>query len=546
MSGVAHRRTRPAPPTRRRERGSVLPLVAASMVVVVLCAALTIDLGRVSTLRRDLQNVADAAALDLVRMVDGRGAAAIVADPRWDGALVASLDRNGFERDAETTVAVRLGHHDVATDVFTEVVGEAVPSAVAVEVTDRVEHEMAPGGTTSSRRAVAAQTASAGIQVGSFAARLDSGRSALLAPLLGSALGVDAVSYAGLAGARVGLDGLATELDLSLASPEQLLATELDVVELVAAQAELLRRAGDVARATVLDQLAVRLPPSLDPVRLGDLLVLAPGGAAAAAATTVDVLELLMATALVAHRDGALAIPGLSLGVPGVASTSVTAHVVEAPRVGFGGPGTTVRTAQVRLQARVDLSAVGLVGASLQVGLEVAPTEAVIGAVSCGRPQALSLDVASGLVRTTAEVSARIAVSLLGLADVVVGDAGVRAEGGRAAGAVPLDLTFPPSALGAPTTVGPGTIGLADLSLRPTLALLPSAQLPVLLQGVLGLVTSTAEGLVTGTLTPLVATAVTALDAAVLQPLLGLLGATVPGADVTPLAIRCTGPRLVH
>ena len=54
-----------------------------------------------------------------------------------------------------------------------------------VVVTDRVEHQFAPGGTSTSRKAVGAQTASAGLQLGSFAARLDSAQSPLLGPLLG-------------------------------------------------------------------------------------------------------------------------------------------------------------------------------------------------------------------------------------------------------------------------------------------------------------------------------------------------------------------------
>ncbi len=545
---VAHRRApRPARrgPVRRGERGSVLTLVAVSLSVIVICTALTVDLGRVSTLRRELQNVADAAALDLVRLVDGRTAAAILGDAEWDATLASSLDRNGFERDAAGSVTVQLGRYDAVADVFTVAGPTEVPSAVAVTAADRVEHQFTPGSLTTSRRAVAAQTASAGIQVGSFAARLDSGRSALLNPLIGRALRVDGVSYTGLAGARVALADLATELDLSLASPSQLLATELDVVDLVAAQAAVLRRAGDTARASILEALALRIPPSLPTVALGDLIAIGTGGAAAAATATLDVLELLATTALVATGDRAIDIPGLTLGVPGVAAVTTTLHVVESPRIAYGGPGTSVRTAQVGLQLGVDLSAAGLVGARLSVAVAAAPATATIRDVSCGEPMGLGLDVTTGLATTDASVAARIAVSLLGLVNVPVADAAAVATGGRAAAASAVDLAFPPDELGVPVTISSQSLGLSDLSLTPTLTLLPSSQLPALLRTVLGLVTSTATGVVGTVLTPLVASVLGALDAVVVQPLLGLLGVTVPGADVTPLAVRCTGPRLV-
>lgn len=544
MTPLAHHHRR-APGARPGERGSVLPLVAICLTVLVTCTALTVDLGRVGTLRRDLQNVADAAALDLVRLVDGRTAAAIVGDGRWAATLQAALDRNGFAVGGAAAVTARLGRYDAGTDTFTPTAGGEVPSAVSVEVTDRVEHQLAPGGTTTSRHAVAAQSASAGIQVGSFAARLDPGSSALLGPLLGDALGVDVVGYRGLAGGRIGIEALATELGLSLASPEELLATELELEELVEAQATLLRRAGDVARAHVLDALALRLPPTAGPVALGDLITIGAGGAAAAAAATVDVLELLTTAALVSDGDHALSLPGLALGVPGVAATTVGLQVVEAPRLAFGGPGTTVRTAQVRLTARVDLAAAGLAGARLDLAVEVASAEVVVDAISCGTPQTLDLRATTGLVDTDLSVSTQLAVDLLGLASVTVADATITATAGRAAGAATVGFVLPPDPFGEPWTISSGTLGIGDLVLTPTVTVLPAAQLPPLLRTALGLVTSTAGTVATTVLSPLVAATLTTLDATVVRPLLSLLGVTAPGADVTPLSVRCTGPRLL-
>src|SRR5690606_17381176 len=116
--GHARRTSSASARGRAHERGAVLVTVAISLAVVVVCTALTVDLGRVSVLRRDLQNVADAATLDLVRLVDGRRAAEILADGRWDATLAGSRDRNDARLGPDAVVSARLGHHDAGTGAF--------------------------------------------------------------------------------------------------------------------------------------------------------------------------------------------------------------------------------------------------------------------------------------------------------------------------------------------------------------------------------------------------------------------------------------------
>jgi hypothetical protein len=148
-------------------------------------------------------------------------------------------------------------------------------------------------------------------------------------------------------------------------------------------------------------------------------------------------------------------------------------------------------------------------------------------------------------VDTDLSVSTRLAVDLLGLASVTVADATITATAGRAAGAATVGFVLPPDPFGEPRTISSGTLGIGDLVLTPTVTVLPAAQLPPLLRNALGLVASTAGTVATTVLSPLVATTLTALDATVVRPLLSLLGVTAPGADVTPLSVRCTGPRLL-
>lgn len=521
----------------------MLIMVAISMTVIVVATALTVDLGRVSTRRRDLQNVADAAALDLVRLVDGRTAGEITTDARWDATKQASLARNDFVPGGDRTVTVQLGSYDTAAEVFTPVAGAAsIPSAVLVEVGDRVTYEFAPGGVTASRRAVAANEASAGVQVGSFAARLDSSQSALLGSLLGDAIGVDLVGYEGLAAAQVGLAALATELDLSVASPNELLATELTLGELVLAQADVLRAAGDLVNADLLEALAADLANPDVPIALGDLLTIVTGGTTAAADASLNVLELLTAAALVANGDAFLDLPALALGVPGVADLGTRVQVIERPRWAFGGPGTTVETSQVRLETTLGLTAPGLVGVTLAVSVDASNASATIRDLTCGTPKILSIDATTGLLATALDLSGQVAVQVPPLPLLTVADVTATASAGQQPEGSTVEFVLPPDAIGVAKPYSSRSLSLSDLTVDVQTQLLPDLGI---VGALLGLVTGAVDEVVALTLEPLLQSVLAALDTVLVQPLLSLLGVTLPGADVTPLALRCKGADLV-
>ncbi len=555
MSHLAHRRPDVgglASRARRGDGGSVLLMVAISLSVIVTCTALTVDLGRVSTLRRDLQNVADAAALDLVRLVDGRTAGEIATDPAWAATRAASLERNGFVVDGDASATVRLGAYDAAGEVFTPVASaDQVPSAVEVVVADRVDHQFAPGSTATNRSAVGAQTAVAGIQVGSFVARLDSSQSALLGALVGDVLGVELVGHEGLAGARVGLAVLAAELDLSIGSPEQLLATELTVVELIEAQARVLEAGGQLAQADALRAIGLSLPTPDAPITLGDLVTIAPGGSTAAAVASLDVLELLAATAFAVQPEhGFLDVPTLDLGIPGVVATTTSVRVTQAPQIAFGGPGASVRTSQVALRSTVELDVAGLTDAALTLEVDVADSTATIRDLTCGTSSRLDVEVATGLVDVVAGLDATIHItptpplsSALGLDEIPVADVTVEGAAGQSEQATLLAFDLPPDELGVAKPTSIPTISIADLDAEADVTILPSV--PVLGPTLEPVLEDTVDDVVASVVTPLFHQVLAALDDALVQPLLALLGISLPGADVTPLVLRCSGARLV-
>ena len=513
------------------ERGAILVLVSICLTVLVTATAFTVDLGRISVVRRDLQNVADAAATDLSRLLDGRTASELVADPAWDTALQASLARNGFGEGNGEGATSSVGHWDATTETFSPSAGSDVPDAVRVEARGRVDFEFAPGGRDASRMGVASRTPAAGFCVGNFAARLDSSRSVLTQGLLGDALDVTAVGYGGLAGGRVGLADLATELGLSVGSPGELLAAEVSMAELVAAEADVLRAHGDLARAAILDQLVVALPDPDRVVALGDLVTIASGGEAAAAAAQLDVLELLWTSAMVANGSHFLDVPDVGIALPGdVVTAAAQVQVIEQPMCAFGPAGTTARTAQVHLRLTLHVDVPAVSQATITIDLQGGAATATSRDIRCGTPTGFGIDLQSALVTSRTDVTARLSAVGVPVADVVL-----HATTGAAPATRALDIAVPPSVFGEPEQITTPGLDLGGATLETDEVTVLGA-LPI---GVA--VDPLVTALSTGIVTPLLGQ----VDDALVSPLSGVVGLTIAGADITPVSVACTRPRLV-
>lgn len=530
MALAHHHRSGPGP-VDRGERGSVLILVALCLSVLITATALTVDLGRISTTRRDLQKTADVAALDLSRLLDGRTAAQIVAAPSYAATLTASLERNGFTLTTRGRQAIpSLGSWDPTTQVFTAALPGDVPTAAKVVLEEDVDHQFAPGGVRASRTGIAGQTAAAGFSVGSFAARLDTAQSALLEPLLGDALGVTLVGYSGLAGGHVGLAALATELGLSVGSPTALLTTELTLLEVIQAQAAVLRAGGDLARAQLLDDLAVALPNPDLPILLGDVLSIATGGEEAAGLADLDALELLTTVAYVANGESFLDLPDVGLTIPGgLVTTTARVQVIQSPRFAFGPRGTTADTAQVVLEVELTSVVPGAGTTSITLTLTSASARGTSTAIGCNSPQLLDLAVTTGLVTSRADVAATIELLGIPIADVTM-----HADTGSSPVARTFAFDFPPDELGVAQQVPTPGLNLGGAEVVTDDISVIGIQLPGVVEAAVGTLTSTV-------VTPLLA----ALDATLVTPLAGILGLTVAGVDVTPTSVACSGPNLI-
>lgn len=522
------RATAPADgPSRRRgrgrrqdgERGAILILVAICSTVLLVSVAFTVDLGRISTTRRDLQKVADAVALDVSRRLDGRPRSEVFATA--EATFAASLDRNGIDIAAAT---LDLGRWDPLTEVWTSAIPSEIPTAARVEIAETIDYLFVPGGTTTDRVGIASQRASADFCLGSFATRISTDDSPVLSGLLGSILGtsVDLVGYRGIVGGSVSIRALATELGASLGTPDELLDTTATMQEFVLAMAKVLQDSGDLARATLLEQVALGLPNPNELVRLGDVLDIGNGGMDAALIAALDAFELLSTSALVVNGASFIDIPGLNLGVPGVADVTARVSVVERPRcIVAGAIGDGAETAVVRVEIINELGLIGIVDTSLSLGLQTATGTARITAIDCGPPKRLRLRMTTSAVRTDLTFDLTV-LPVLGLPTAVQLNATTSNEATERT----FDRYFPQSVFGVTYQVPTPGLNLGAVSLN-----VPN----------IPLVTPIVNGLVTGTLRPVL----TALDTVVLTPLLQSLGVTIAGADVTPVGVTCSGPQLV-
>lgn len=335
---------------KRDERGSVTLVVAFSMLVLTAAAGLAIDLGMARVGVRDMQALADVVALDQARLVDGRTTAALLADAKWTEALEASVARNDdtFPNDPDVTAVP--GRFD--SGVFVPTTGTGIPNAVQITASARVDYVLRQGDLATSRSAIGMNEKTACIAVGSYAAQVKSNSSSLLSALVGDKLGINVVSYQGLADVNFMLSQLAVQLGVGdvdgLATVDR-----IAVGDFYLAIAEVLRANGNTAAANLVGGTLRANVSSLPPIDLGGLVsVHNPGDAVLDA--RMNVLDMVSGAAFLADGDNFVSIPALSVNVnpSGLSSTNLTlsdVKVIQTPVVSCGRLGTKAYNSQIEL-----------------------------------------------------------------------------------------------------------------------------------------------------------------------------------------------------
>ncbi|MEZ2745710.1 pilus assembly protein TadG-related protein [Halopseudomonas bauzanensis] len=430
---------RPAIPTpyKARQHGAFSILAAFTLLILLMFLVLALDSGRLYMQQRQLQKVADMAALESIsRLPQGNCSAA----PE-DADLFArqnAQERHGFLKNEDsatlqqslTTQCVRvetgadnlrLAQPDEAGPAVQVTASHTVPSSLVLRL-GSLFGDMAD---TIDLQAVAVaerETPAASFSVGAQLLRLNNSR--LLGQLL-KAVGLDAqyltiLDSDGLATASITPSGLLRALgidigihELKALSPEGLLqleGTSISLLRLI----EVIRLSADVVSDSVLgvdlDLLhqGILHNPLLKDIELqlfgtdtvpGLLQIKSAldGTVGAALDTSINLGELLGASILIGvqqsqeHANRGLVIDGLN--VLGLAKVEL--GIVEPPSIGVGPVGTKAYNAQVRLYVGVDTN--GLLGGilswltdtilgtriNLPIWIDVVSGEGTLTAINC-------------------------------------------------------------------------------------------------------------------------------------------------------------------
>jgi uncharacterized membrane protein len=391
-------RTQRADARRRRERGAIQFATPSVILLAIFVAALAVDVGRIAWNRRELQEVADLAAIDAMRAFGQCRETS--SDPV--AAAQASAVRNGYDGNlAHAPNQVQIGSvstQESGVRTFTAGGVAATATAVRVFATREVPFTMIasailPGEATLQAEAVAAREAIGSLSAGSFAARVDTSNSALLnelfTNLLGGPVALSAVSYEGLVGATFSLRDLMVAANV--ASLEELLDLELTGPEYLSLLADALSDGGSASVAATLEAIAGSADAGMNVV-IGDVIDIATGASDAAFDARLNAFDMLDVGAQVAHGDSAILLDN-ALDLPGLA-TSTRLRIVQAPRMAIGPPGqdddgewnTEVRTGQVRMAITLSLGNLSLLGSqavSAELFVEAAQTKAHLDSIDC-------------------------------------------------------------------------------------------------------------------------------------------------------------------
>ncbi|HUR24084.1 MAG TPA: hypothetical protein VMZ73_09460 [Acidimicrobiales bacterium] len=531
--------------SQRDERGAILVLSAAGMVIALIASALAIDIGRVAQSAREDQKVADMAALDAVRGTPAN----------YQTLAAASALRNGFPTDTGYSVVAVEGMKVNGACLASAGAGSA---CVTVTSPHTNRFPFVGGRNSVTRAGVASNTALGGFYIGSSLVTLDTSRSAILDRVMGgilrgSGLSVSGVSWSGLTTANITLDALRTQLvngGVSAGTVSELMNANLTMNQLLTATAAAMTSEGETAgEVAVLNALKAQVTnTTLATFKLGQFMTVASGADNTALASELNVFQFVTAAAQVANGSNFINVSNVGITVPNVSSTKVSLQVIEPPQYYFGPVGGSKSTGQISLTVtptlNLPVTVAGLTSVVVTNDLPVKVTGAgatgTLSAATCGTGGGITVTVDPKAFSGSATASLNARVSLLvPIADITIPTTNVTpsTDGGPTNLSFNYPSEFPPP-LGTTTSKHAGSqpIGLGTLTQisagTPTVQLLTLTPLPV---PVGNIVTA-----VLNALGPVLAS----VDNNVLTPLLQVLGLDIGSADVTADRLQCNTPTL--
>jgi tight adherence protein G len=546
------------------ERGTVLVVVSIAMVVMIGSAALAVDIGQMTNKNRTLQAVADAVALDAARNLGGQNVGSLsAAGGSFMNALAESATRNKF---SASNLTVEFGTLSPNWAAMTN--SSDVPTAVRVTARGDTKFAFRPGSANTTRSATAIMENQAGFSIGSYLASIPAGGDGILNALFGDAFHLNAVSYTGLVNANLSLEEIGLNMPVTALSPTELLSTSVGIRDFMLASIAALNAKGNTAAANVLNTMILNASLT-GSVKLGDFITVVSGGEEAAAEAALDVLQLITASAFVIEKNSghALSIPTTTVSIPGIASITASATVIEPAKWIFGPVGSSVSTAQVRLSVNpvINISTsnsttpcnltlsnlLGLVGCllyltgmpigvtlngALPIDVTAAGATGTLAAINCGGTPGITVNTSTQAVTLNTAASLNLNVRLAG--SNLLNAARIN----LAAGAKTSPGNYVTSFL-SPSEFGPShakSVGSSALGFNGLLNV-TTANVSILNSSLLSGVTS---GLIQGLAVPVLNSLLTSIDNALIVPLTKVLGVKLGGADVAALGMACNGLRL--
>lgn len=538
-------------PSRLDERGAAA--IVMSLVIVFIAipiAALTVDIGMQRVARKDAQAIADTAALDTAR--------ALAASPSMNNTqltAVATTTASGGSGllGSTPTMAAYAGYIDPAATYvsdqglgcnaatyntyFTSVPSGKTANAVLVVASGSVSRvfgqAIGAGAGSVCRSSIAKATSTGCFEVRSYLLGLSTANSTALNGLLGNALGTSVLGYNGLATSAVSIPLLAAQLGVG--SPSQFASTTVTASQLLTATATVLsQNGGSSATVTLLNSILAGMSASTKGTSVALSKLVDVGTTGAALTGSINLLDLVGATASIVNGTNFVTVPGITVTIPNVGSTTVQASLIEGPQMACGNG--TARTGQLKVKITANFSGqtagslltlAGISSGPITITASLANASATMNSLHCTNavPDSMSLTVTDQTVASLNLDYGGLTVStlnLLGISLLPISLGGINATVSQPNPAGTYTLALPqyydPNFYATPQTSSP-------------LPQVTTTQLQVL-----GLTLLNAPTLA-GLLNPLLTNLNTALTSTVLPA----LGITLAGAD-----LAAVGPTSGH
>lgn len=332
-----------------------------------------VEIGYLYWARRETQKVVDLAAL--------AGAQQLATCSTDNSSNVAALGNAKTENGFIGNLSITCGHWDATQpgdQHFVSVTAALPLNAVRVQATLPVVPFFGFAHFSSiSATAIAASQGPpiAALSVGSRLLGVDSNGplNTLLSSTLGTSLGLNLLSYQGIANANVSLLGLKNLVAADAGTVDQVLGTSVTVNQFLDAYVKLLGQSANSAQidfGLVNQQVALIEAQLGNPsIALGDILNVNAETTDPSKALGVDVnaADILSAVLEAANSKNAVALQALNINLLGLANVNAALTIVEPPKIAVGvagyhtdgSPITEAQTAQVRLQLAVNVLNLG-------------------------------------------------------------------------------------------------------------------------------------------------------------------------------------------